>query len=71
MFETGEGAVSHRSESVVHRTFREGACWELEARIGSSVYEVYEEGTVERFTEEDRGELRNQLSEIVGTFALK
>lgn len=71
VFETGEGAVSHRSEAVVYRTFQESVCWELEARIGSSVYEVYEEGAVERFTEEDRAALRDQLNEIVNTFALK
>lgn len=69
-FETKESVMSHRNDNAVYRTYYEDTCWELQARVGSSVYEAYEAGSIDRFSQSERSRIRGQLEKIISTFSL-
>ena len=67
----GNAATGHLSEGEIYRLSVGGACYEFEARIGTSQITNYEPGTVKEFTEGDRAsilvQLRNMLRQITIT----
>ena len=69
--QTGEAGMSHRAKETWYWTVHDGRCLTLVARISYSVYEVYEPGSIEKFSEADRARLREQLKRIVRNFSLK
>ena len=64
----GDAAMSHQSAEEVYRTFHDGACLEAALRINSTTFEVYESGTVDRFTDDDRSAVTKALENVFSTF---
>jgi hypothetical protein len=52
-FAGGDAAMSHRSEGSDLRTFRNETCFSLTKRVATSVFEVYEPGTIGRYADDD------------------
>ncbi len=67
-FAFADAAMSHRLDGWNYRSFRNGNCYELATRITSTVYEVYEPGTIREFTEEDQASVRAALDAILKSF---
>ncbi len=68
VFAFGDAAMSHQLNGKNYRAFREGGCYELATRIATTTYEVYEEGTIRRFTDEDRAAVEAILDRMRSTF---
>lgn len=64
----GGVAMSHFEGTDRYRGYRDGLCIELDAQITESTYEVYERGSIKKFTDEDQTRVRNQLLAIVDSF---
>lgn len=67
-FSFGDAAMSHRLDGWNYRAFRAGACYELATRIASSVYEVWEPGSVREFTLADEAAVRVELEKMLMSF---
>jgi hypothetical protein len=60
-FADGDAATSHRSEGSDLLTFRDGTCFSLTKRVATSVFEVYEPGTIKRYADEDDRQVQLKL----------
>ena len=63
-FTFGDAAMSHRLEGMSWRTFREGRCYELAQRIETSVFEVWEPGSIREFTASEAASVRAVLESL-------
>jgi hypothetical protein len=68
VFESGDAATSHYANDTIYRTWHDNTCYQLDARIGYSNFEVYEPGSIKEFTDTDRANLRDKLTTVVKTF---
>lgn len=64
----GDAAMSHQMRGTLYRTFHNGICYELEKRINTSSFEVYESGTIDRFTDTEEQEVQASLDSILQSF---
>ncbi len=67
-FSYGDAATSHRSNGFNYRTFHNGACYQLSTRLNTTVFEVYEPGTIQRFTSDQERSILSQMDMIVSSF---
>lgn len=67
-FRYGSAATSHRLEGMHYRHFRDGRCFELSTRIASTVFEVWEPGSIEEFTAADRRTVQDVLDRMLTSF---
>lgn len=70
VFTNGDAAMSHRSDGKDYRAFANGRCYEIETRIATTVYEVYEPGTIVEFTDADKASVEVALDGIVASITL-
>ena len=70
-FNAGDAAMSHQSSGTDFRTFHNNTCYEITTRINSSTYEVYPEGSIVKFTEEDMLTLSIKLLTIIKSVTLQ
>lgn len=64
-----QGALGHYSMSTLYRLFTpaEKRCYELETRIGEGRYENFPEGTIRRFSDDERREIGQELRKLAGS----
>ena len=67
-FAVSDGAMSHQSTGINYRAYYNKTCVELTARINTTSYEVYAEGTITRFTDAQRRLIDGTLLHIVESF---
>jgi hypothetical protein len=67
-FSYNEGAMSHRLDGENYRTFRDGDCYELSTRVATTVFKVYEPGTITLFTDDNRSALQAALDAMLTSF---
>jgi hypothetical protein len=67
-FSFGDAAMSHRLDGRNYRAFREGDCYELATRVATSVFEVWEPGSIRKFTEADEAAVRAVLDKMLMSF---
>lgn len=67
-YRQGEGAAGHVSEGADYLSFRNNRCYIISSRINTSVFENYEPGTIEKFTDQQRTTQQQALDFIVQTF---
>src|SRR5688572_7495507 len=67
-FSFGDAAMSHRLDGWNYRTFREGGCYELATRVATSVFEVWEPGSIREFTAADEAAVRVELEKMLTSF---
>ncbi|HET8574982.1 MAG TPA: hypothetical protein VFM02_02290 [Candidatus Paceibacterota bacterium] len=69
VFESGDAAMSHQSDDILYQVWHNNQCFQIDARLTSSVYEVYATGTIQKFTDQDKQKLESSLQSIVQTFS--
>jgi hypothetical protein len=62
---TGGAAMHKQNKDAIYRVVREGTCYEVLVRLNTSVFEVYEPGTIERFTPQMETKVRVALGEVL------
>ena len=67
-FSFGDAAMSHRLDGRNYRAWRDGDCYELATRVATSVYEVWESGSIRRFTAADEATVRAILDGMLKSF---
>ncbi|MEK7546002.1 MAG: hypothetical protein AAB554_02895 [Patescibacteria group bacterium] len=67
-FSFSDAAMSHRLDGRNYRAFREGDCYELATRIATSVFEVWEPGSIREFTLADEAAVRAVLEKMLMSF---
>ncbi len=67
-FSYGEAATSHRLDGENYRTYRDGTCFELSTRVATTVFEVYEPGTITLFSDDNRSALQAALERMLLSF---
>jgi hypothetical protein len=67
-FAMGDAAMGHQLAGENYRAFRGGTCYELATRIGTTTFENYEPGTIERFTDQDRADVERALEAMLTSF---
>jgi phosphatidylglycerophosphatase A len=67
-YSTADAAMSHSSSGYNYRTFHNGQCFELTSRVFSSTYEVYEPGTIEKFTSDQETAITAMLDSTIQSF---
>lgn len=67
-FSFGDAAMSHRLDGRNYRAFRNGDCYELATRIATSVFEVWEPGSIREFTLADEAAVRAALDRMLKSF---
>jgi len=67
-FSFGDAAMSHRLDGRNYRAWREGNCYELATRIATSVFEVWEPGSIRKFTPADEAAVRAVLEGMLKSF---
>ncbi|MBY0328524.1 hypothetical protein K2Q02_00285 [Patescibacteria group bacterium] len=67
-FTVGDAAMSHQSSGIDYRTWHNEACYDLRTRINTTSFDVYEAGTVKKFTETDKARITTLQSDTVSTF---
>lgn len=65
VFESGGAATGHAAHDKIYRSYQNNTCFQLTARISSSSYSNYKPGTIEKFTDEMRIDLQEELEGIV------
>lgn len=70
VYNASDAAMSHQSNSRVYRTFYNSTCYEIVTRINTTTYEVYEEGSINKFTDDQKDELQNKINAIVASFVI-
>lgn len=65
VFSSGNAATGHYAKDIIYQTFQNGKCYRFVARIGTSQYQNYEPGTIEKFTPEMEDEMRSTLKEVL------
>ncbi len=63
-----DAAMSHQSSGDTFRTFHNNQCFEITTRINTTSFEVYELGTIDRFTDVQKTELKTTLDQVVQSF---
>jgi hypothetical protein len=66
---TADAAMSHSLETHIYRTFHAGKCYELDINITQTSFEVYDPGTIRKFTLRDKQRVQDALKKIVGSFS--
>lgn len=67
-FSFGDAATSHRLDGRNYRAFHEGDCYELATRVATTVFEVWEPGSIREFTLSDAADVRAELEKILKSF---
>lgn len=67
-FSFGDAATSHRLDGRNYRAFHDGGCYELATRIATTVYEVWEPGSIREFTLTDQAVVRAALEKMLKSF---
>ncbi len=67
-YTAGDAAMSHQSSGADYRAFHSNTCFEITTRINTTTFEVYQTGTINKFTDENRSELETALSKVVSSF---
>lgn len=67
----GDAAMSHQSNGADYRAFYANTCFEITTRINTTTFEVYQTGTINKFTDLNRAELETTLNKIVSSFIFK
>lgn len=70
-FTASNAAMSHQSSGANYRTWNENTCYGIETSINTTSFEVYEAGTVKKFTDTDRAQIENLLNDSVSSFRFK
>jgi hypothetical protein len=66
----GDAAMSHQSVGIDYRTFVHNTCYEITTRLNTSTFEVYETGSIVKFTDEQKISVQKLLQDIVLSFSL-
>lgn len=64
----GDAAVSHQLTGENYRRYQDGTCFELSTRTLTTTFEVWEPGSIERFTDADRMALQRVLEDMLLSF---
>lgn len=67
-FTAGDAAMSHQSNGADYRTFHNNTCFEITTRINTTTFEVYQTGTINKFTDQNRSEIDGVLYNVVSSF---
>ncbi len=67
-FSFGDAAAGHRLEGENYRVFKDSRCIELSTRVATTVFENYQPGTIDLFTDEERSSLQAQLDAMLKSF---
>lgn len=67
-FSYADAAASHRLDGRSLRTWRGPGCVELSTRIESTVFEVWEPGSVRAFTPADKADIQDVLERMLVSF---
>lgn len=67
-FRYGDAAMSHQSSGENYRAFVNNRCYQISTRINTTTFEVYEAGTIQRFTDAERAMVAQKLQEVVASF---
>lgn len=67
-FTYADAAASHRLDGRSLRAWRDSGCVELSARIESTVFEVWEPGSVRAFTPTDKADIQAVLEKMMASF---
>lgn len=63
-------AMSHDIEKDIYRGSVNGTCYEMYLNLTYTVFEVYEPGTIRKFTDKDHSEVKASLMRIAESFKL-
>lgn len=66
----GDAAMSHQSVGIDYRSFIHNTCYEITTRLNTSTFEVYEAGSIHKFTDEQKATIQRLLQSIVQSFSL-
>lgn len=67
-FSAGDAAMSHQSSGIDYRTFKDNTCYEITTRVNTTTYEVYEEGSIQRFTDSQKIAIEQAIEKAVQSF---
>lgn len=69
----GQGAAGHYSSGALYRLYIKDSklCYEFETRIGETQFANYPAGTIKQFTDNDRSQVKIQLTNILEGITLK
>lgn len=67
-FTVSDAAMSHQSSGIDYRAWYEGICYGIQTRINTTSFEVYETGTIQKFTDTERAYIQSLLTQTVSTF---
>jgi hypothetical protein len=62
---TGGAAMHKQNKDAIYRVAKEGLCYEMLVRLNTSAFEVYEPGTIQRFTPQMETEVYAALSGVL------
>lgn len=65
-----DAAMSHQSSGFDYRIFKNNFCYEITTRINTSSFEVWEKGSVNRFTDNEKEVIGDTLDKILATIKL-
>lgn len=65
VFDSGDAAMGHYANDVVYQTFQNGTCYRFIARVGTSQFDNYEKGTIEKFDPQMEKEIKEDLKKII------
>ncbi len=67
-YTASDAAMSHQSTGNDYRAFYNGTCYEITTRINTSTFEVYTDGSISRYTDQERTTTGLILEKIVSSF---
>jgi hypothetical protein len=67
-FSYADAATSHRLDGRSLRAWRDQGCIELATRIESTVFEVWEPGSIRAFTPDDKADIQAVLEKMMASF---
>ncbi|MFH1192719.1 MAG: hypothetical protein V1656_00130 [Candidatus Jorgensenbacteria bacterium] len=66
-----DAAMSHQSSGENYRAFANGRCYQISTRINTTTFEVYEAGTIARFTDAERAAVAQKLQDVAMSFTFE
>jgi len=67
----GDAGAGHYANGAIYRVWYDGACRELETRIGETQFANYPAGSIGLFTDTDRSDLQSSLNRMINSVTLK
>ncbi len=62
----GDAAAGHYATGILYRLWSGSSCYEFETRVAESQFANYPEGSIQKFTDEDRANAQTKLKAVLG-----